>query len=246
MYKILYLPQVAIVFVTLFINDIALNGQDFISNSNYVQANQYFESLKRPDHELINGRLLMPSRLKTYGHPYLGEDMFLIGNLTINNSKFADIPMKYDILDQKVVIEFSYEGMVKRPLILNNEFIQSFTLNGKQFIKKELPGMEERYLQEIAGDSIYCYYYFYKREEEKSEGPVLVRQIHPTKLSRYLKISNEYFSFRSRRTFFRIFNKNDKLLIKKYMKSNKINMKSISDEEMRALLSFCENQLYNK
>ena len=141
------LTQGVIVCLTLFINWPALKGQS--SADDYLKAIQFFESSSDPDQDLINGRLLMPNRIKTYGHPYLGEDKFLTGEIIVNNRHFKDVELKYDILEQHVITEFSNNGMAKRPIILNNEFIQCFTINNKHFIHAEFPEIGKRYLQEI-------------------------------------------------------------------------------------------------
>ena len=224
-----------------------LNGQS--SSDKYLlykNAELFFESQKDPDHVLVNGRLLMPSRIKVYGHPYLGEDKFMTGDITISNRKFKDILLKYDILEQQIVISYTFEGNTTRSLILNNEFIGDFTLNKKHFVHKEIPGLGRKYLQELAGDQVTCYYYFYKREEEKAESRYLVKQIHPTKLYRYIKLGDEYYRYRSRRSFLKVFDEKYRSDIKKYIKSRKLAIKGISDDDMIALLNFCAEQLSNE
>lgn len=238
------LTKVVIITIVLFINKITLKAQ--FSSNEYAEASQFFESAKDPDHDLTNGRLLMPNRIKTYGHPFLGIDEFLTGEIIINNRHFEDVELKYDILDQHVITEFSFDGMAKRPIILNNEFIDCFIINNKHFIQMEFPELGKRYFQEISGNSINCYYYFFKRVEEKSEGRYLVRQIHPMKVLRFLKIEDEFLPYKSNRSFMKKFDEKFKSEIKKYLKSNKLNVKTISDSGMESLLLYCENLITNE
>ncbi len=235
-----------IIYFTSIINTIAIKGQPVEINSiDFQEVNKYLESLREPDHDLINGRVLMPSRLTTYGHPYLGEDEFVKGFVTVNNKNFNDVDLKYDVVNQNVVVEYTYRKDLKRAIVLNNEFIQGFTINNKHFEYIDFPGEGKKIMQVLPANALTCYYYYFKTAEEKPEGRYLVIQIHPTKTRRYIKLQDDFIQYKSNRSFRKIFDEKYKTEIKKYLKSRRLSVKIISDEEMKLLLQFCDELITN-
>jgi len=92
-------------------------GQDtaaYLSLSNIVSDAQL----------LINGRIWRNLYGKAVGHPYFLSPYFLTGTLSFNGRKFESLPLKYDILNDELLLGLPFWPVI----ILNKELVDSFTL----------------------------------------------------------------------------------------------------------------------
>lgn len=233
--------------VLIFASPLILLGQSDNVNR-FADASHLFETLMGPDHDLVNGRVLIPARLKTYGHPYMGENEFSTGKVTIKQRQYNHVGLKYDILDQQLILQYVMNGQAQRPIILNKDFVEHFSIKNKTFVHKALPELGKKYYQLISGNSIKCFYYFYKDSEEKAEGKQIVKEIRPQKVNRYLQFKDNgaCLRFKSNRSFLRIFDEPLRTDIKKYLASGNLNLKIITDDDMQQLLVFCEKLIQNQ
>ena len=81
---------------------------------------------------LYNGPFYMPyTRAFTEGHQYFQTDTFKMGNVAYNGLQYHNIPMKYDIIRDELII-LHHNGVY--PLNLIKEKIDSFSFSGHSFI----------------------------------------------------------------------------------------------------------------
>jgi len=73
---------------------------------------------------LINGRIWRNLYSKAVGHPYFLSPDFLPGTLSFNGRKFESLPLKYDILNDELLLGLPFWPVI----ILNKELVDSFTL----------------------------------------------------------------------------------------------------------------------
>lgn len=190
------------------------------------------------DYNLINGIKYLNIYPSSDGHPFLGEDLFYHGKLVVNDKEYQNQGIKYDICNQQIVLQYRhFSGSVER-IILVNEIVDEFEIQGKIFRKYTFPERNPHFYQVVAEGKVACLYFWKKDMVTGSSVDAYYRYL-PEKKQSYLLIDSKLLSFRSKRSFVKWFPEAHHKNIKAYLKSNKISFGMASDQMMQQLLTFC-------
>ncbi len=107
---------------TLFVQSAAKNAREVYSESSSVQSHLY-NGVQYKEYNIRNN---------DEGHPYFVSDDWLDGSIGYDGAVFENIPILYDLVNDKVVIEHGYSH-VKLELI--SEKIAYFFLPGHRFVR---------------------------------------------------------------------------------------------------------------
>ena len=123
------------IILTLFIsvNTFAQHSKDtsFVQASIQSAEDIYKKSIENQSHR-YNGKeyIHLKTTRKEIGHLYFLEDDWYDGSIEYSNENYTNVSMRYDVLRQKIVIEFG-EGIDEIELI--NEKINQFAMAGHTF-----------------------------------------------------------------------------------------------------------------
>ncbi len=198
----------------------------------------YFNQLYGTDYNLINGTRYVNLYPTAEGHPFLGEDDFYRGNIVINNISYSNVEIKYDICNQKIILQYPYFSGNKDKIVLNEEFIEEFETYGRLFRKYLFPETGSRFYQVVSEGNIYCLYRW-KKDLLKGSSTQSFYKYSPEKHFSYLVIDNELCSFNGRKSFLELFPGEYHKEILLFLRSNKIWLRDASDMQMRQLMDFC-------
>lgn len=188
----------------------------------------------------LNGKLSSYIPGRTISWPYLISDEFFDGDITVHNVAYSNIQLRYNVFDQTVEVLYVGEGDICYSILPPANFVSSFTLNKRRFKRYAFNGNEDFYQVVYEGD-LTCLYHYQKKRSESSEGLSHVKlEYHATKRSSYMLIDSSLVKFGSKAGFIGLFPKKYKEQIKAYMKSNRISLKDSGDDEIAALVEFCE------
>ena len=195
------------------------------------------------DQELVIGEMYEDHYRGAIRHPFLLEDKFTNGSIIFKNKTYNNLNLKYDIYDQKVIVDYYYNQTQLR-FCLQNEFLDQFVIYDKIFKKIKLDGKDEAIYQVIENENLTCLYYWFRvRTESDHLLPKISYEFSPEKRKRYLMVRGELSSFRSNASFIKSFPKNIRKPIKKKIKSSKLFVASANDTQMQNLLDFCNSLL---
>lgn len=177
-------------------------------------------------------------------HKYFRADVFEPGKITYEGQAYLEIPLKYNVYDDLLIIRLPHSGG-ETIIELHKENIQAFSLYGHHFRNFRAPEGED---SEIGG--------FYEVLFESSSGLLLKK--HLKKISKHLDKNftyfeferndpeylffqnNTYYSFDSRRDLFRIF-PDSKKLIRRYYRSNRSLSKTDHDQFLIRLFKILQD-----
>lgn len=143
----------------LFDEIVALENTDLASGTEYIEL-----------HIIRNNQ-----------HKNFQADRFAPGQVTYEGQVFSNIPMKYNIYDDLLLINLINSGG-ETSILLHKEKIESFSLYGHDFINLQLPENQE---SEIEG--------FYEVLYETSSGLLLKK--HVKKILKHLDKNFTYYEF---------------------------------------------------
>ena len=133
-----------------------------IYDSNIHRWKKYFDQSYGPDYNLINGIKYLYLYSAVIGHPFFGGTRFHIGSLVMANGEYQDIYLKYDIYNQNMILQYSPFTGGTDQILLKNEFIHEFKIDGKLFRKYSFSETGTRFFQVVTSGKIYCLYQWEK------------------------------------------------------------------------------------
>ena len=226
----------------LFLISLSGNAQRQRSDLRYFYSGIY-ESIRETygfDQELVNGVFFMNRYLKALGHPFLWEDQFVKGTLVYHHKVYNELMMKYDIYEQKLLINYHFDDKQVTFLAIN-EFITEFRFDGKLFRYFSFHDMKPAFFQVISGDhELKCLYYWYKDRRESNHNRTFSSYEFSESLRKsYLLMQDKLIPFRNNRTFVKSFPFEVQDQISNYMRSKKIKVRTCDDNIMLQLMNYC-------
>jgi hypothetical protein len=213
-------------------------------DSTVLKWKSYFEQFYGADYNLINGTRYVNLYITAEGHPFLGEDSFYRGNIVINNKTYVDAEIRYDICNQKIILQYPYFSGNKDKIVLNEEFIGEFETDGRLFRKYSFPGIGPRFYQVVSQGNIYCLYHW-KKDLIKGSSVQSFYKYSPEKHLSYLVIDNKLCPFNGRISFLKLLPGEYNKKIIQFLRSNKIWIRDASDMQIRQIMDYC-NELINQ
>jgi hypothetical protein len=194
---------------------------------------------------LLNGVYFDDPYRDARGHPYLYGEDFLPGSVVFKGRFYPAILLRYDIVDQLVMIDHQ-NPEYQLITIIPNEFISEFYLRESHFKRLSLGHDVPQLYQVIYEGNIIKNYLEWHKSRSKSYHlkTRLSYAFGESKSRRLLVIEEEVYQYRSNRTFLKPFPDEIKTSLKTYLRSNKIRVNKTDDSTMVDVLRRAENNLY--
>ena len=192
------------------------------------------------DVDLVNG--------EKYFYPFSssdGDPFFFSGSesskIRIKGKEFEEQSLRYDIYNNLLVLDYKdvYGGTTS--LVLRNEWVESFSLGSFQFKGLTGPEGDLNFFQVIMESRVSCLYRWSKEYQLNLNSGVQNYYFTESKKEAFLYIANEFYSFKSTRSFLQAFNDEDQKAIKQFIRQAKINVKKSTDSQIRHLIEYCNS-----
>ena len=213
-----------------------------ISDSTIYSWKKYFDLSYGPDYNLINGIKYLNLYPNADGHAFFGENQFYTGRLVMADREYQDVYLKYDIFNQNIILQYNQVAGGTAQILLHNEFIYEFKIDGKRFRKYSFSETGTRFYQVVTSGKIYCLYYWEKVLNYSPTSTSSLYDFTSQKKESYIVMNGKPYRFKSKKVFVRLFPVQHQKEIKQFIRYNKIWLKNESDANRRRLLEFC-NQL---
>ncbi len=195
-----------------------------------------FDELFGLDQNLINGRRYVPAYPLAPGHPYLDEDEFQTGAITVCGVHYTDVWLKYNINEQRIVMEYTSRNGGKDHLLLNNHLIDQFEISDRLFKKLKLTGLQPQFYQIITSGNLTLLYFWKKNLVLNSGSSRSYYKYSGQFRVSHLLVGQNIYKLKRRKSFYALIPPDIVKEIKFYVRDNNIDIKSAGDEQMRLLL----------
>ncbi len=197
-----------------------------------------FERKYGHDADLVNG--------EKYFYPYrqyLGDPFFFpesrMAAITVHEKQFRDQLLRYDIFNQKLILDFKDLYGASSSLVLRNEWVESFAFEHQRFVKLEGPGGIPGFYQLVWDGPITCVYRWSKKYQlNLTSGEQSYYFTDPVKES-FLVVDGRFYPYRNNRAFVKIFDPEIQKTIKQFMRQSKVKVNRGSDVQIRHLMEYC-------
>jgi hypothetical protein len=193
---------------------------------------------------LLNGIYYENPYFNAEGHPFLNDGGFHTGSIVYRNRRYEGIRMKYDIFHQQIVINPRPEEPLLM-ILLSNEFISEFWLEGLHFRKDPDGGPGGSYLQVVwEEEQVRCYSSWYKlRYKSYRDGNLVSYRFTDHKQKRYLQVNGKISGYTGNRSFTGQFPDAVKDQVKEFLRSKSIRVNVADAETMKEVIRFSQGVL---
>lgn len=202
------------------------------------------EKIYGSDADLVNG--------EKYFYPYhqsLGDPFFLAESqsaiITIHEKEFEGQMLRYDIFNQKLILDYENIYGASSSLVLRNEWVESFAFEGQRFIKMQGPDGTPGFFQLVTEGPVNCVYHWSKEHLLNLTSGVQSYYFTEATKASFLVIDGAFYPYKSNGSFIKTFSADLQKAIKQFMRQGKIKVKTASDSQMRHLVEYC-NALSNE
>lgn len=202
-----------------------------------------FDKLYGLDVILYNGRKYFPDSGPVSGQPFWRSKDSFTGDISISGKMYHNSLLQFNLYTQEFVLEYTNLNGQKSRIILNSESIDSVKFVDALFVPNKFPEIGQKFLQVIQEGEIQCFIGWYKEFSFKSGSLVSGFQYSDDLRTYYVVFHNQVKSFTGKSSFLRIFEGRKRTMIKKYISSRRISFKNLDENELRKLISYCENAI---
>lgn len=195
-----------------------------------------------PDQELINGIEYFNLHIHSTGHKFLDEDKYYEGWVAMDKKVYRNVLLKYDLLNQQVLLLIDHPTGGNKQIILNNLRLEEFMINDRVFRKYTFPGYRTFFYQVIGNEKMACLYQFRKQEIPRATDQNNLSEFTEVQKKSYILWQSGLHSFKGNRSFVRIFPDHQDQ-IKSILRQNKLNVRKLSDAQMHWLINFCYSSI---
>jgi len=188
------------------------------------------------DQYLVNGILFCNQYWGIEGHPYFLDDRLRLGSVCINNQRYEQVMLRYNLYSQKV--EIYYRTVTGNPYWFMSvaEHMPSFSLEGQEFIYMQFPNEPPGYYQVISLGKTSCYIGWKKDMEPSPSNSSSTYKFSPPRIRYWLKYDQQVVSFHNRKTFIETFPVHRQKEISKLLKQCKFSFKQPTIHEVEAMI----------
>ena len=201
------------------------------------------------DQELVNGLQYYNRHPRSLGHPYLLEGWVHQGSVSIRGKLYSNIWIKYDIHAQQVEVEYRTMGGADNQVILVSDRVDDFTI-GNYFFKKlkleeELDEeLDEKQFYQILGKERLIWYIRWEKKLVPLVGdPTFIEEFTSPKRNYLLELDGSIHPFSNKKSFVKLFPESIQKDIKRLIKSNQIQIRTASTEQLELFIMAASNIL---
>jgi len=219
-----------------------------VRDDGYMKLYNHIQNFYGLDDEIVNGyQYIFPSK-KINGNPFLKDEKWNKATIFINSKSFSDYKIKYDLVNNIIIINVISDKGYDRIIGLNKFNVDSFSLDSLTFVNSKVLLPKETmsiFYQKIYKGKISLYRKYNKRfinlyDEMSPNG-----KFSTLKNNLFLLKNNEIHNINNIYTFLHLFDKIYRKEIKLFINNHNLKLKTASDNQLNILIGFC-NTLISK
>lgn len=202
-------------------------------------AKSTYDDLMRDQLGVFNGIEYVNYDKGISGDPFFPEDYYAKGTIEFNNMVYNDIPLKYDVVENKVLVEYFNHLGNRRGLVLENDKIDFFEFDGHHFVKIDannpLGSLKEGFYDILLNEEIKIYASRKKTIDKKmKDGQMRIRFL--TLDQYFVQLADDIHKVMGKSALLKLYGDHKKEL-KKYIKINRIDLRRNFEESLISVTS---------
>ena len=194
------------------------------------------------DDVLINGGVYTPLHPVASGNQYFIRSNFSKGSLSLVGRDFQNVDLKFDIEQQRLILKGFIDSVNFEIIVLNDNYIKEFVLFDYKFVNLSnyLNSKTIKGFYELIYSGSFVFVRSYHKEFLASySNRYLNGKYSETKIENFIIRDNIKYEIKKNKNLFSVFPE-QKGLIKKFMKDNKIKLRKASNTSLNKLMQYCD------
>ncbi len=192
------------------------------------------------DADLVNGEKYFYPYRQAQGDPFFFPET-REAVITIHGKEFNNQLLRYDVFNQKLVLDFKDVYGFASSLVLRNEWVESFAFDGYYFVKMKGPEGEPVFFQQLTDGTLTCVYKWSKNYLlNLNSGVQSYYFTEPVKES-FLIRDGHFYAYRNNRTFLKAFDPVIQKTIKQFIRQAKLKVNRADNSQIRHLVEYCNS-----
>ena len=209
-------------------------------------SQEYAELVERAygqDQALVNGLQYYNRHPQSLGHPYLLEGWVHQGSVSLRGKLYPGLWLKYDIHGQQVEVEYRTMIGADNQVVLVSDRVDNFSIGNYFFEKLKLEGEQEQFYQVLGEGRMVWYIRWEKKLEAVSGNTRFIEEYSSPRRSYLLELDASIHPFNNKKSFIQLFPKAIQKDMKKLIKSNNIQIRTASTEQLELFILAASNLL---
>ena len=172
-------------------------------------------------------------RTSKNNHNYFLSNYFSDGNITYKNETFYKVKIKYDLIDDLIILNIN-SNKENKAILLEKEFISNFYIKNKKFINTN----EFGFIEEISTDKLFSIYKKHKKKKIEKMGVNKTYYVFEKEDDDdILYYKKKYYLIKSKKDFIKLFPENKKKIKTFYKKNDFLQKNKLIKNLMNLLLA---------
>jgi hypothetical protein len=177
------------------------------------------------------------------GNPYLFENGFLKGWITVMDKTFQSLDLNYDIVNQVLLLKYVDHAGATIILEVSESWLSSFGIGASEFELDQLDGIKPVIYQVIKKGQVRVQYHWQKELNLENVLSTPIYAFSKAKRTNSLWLNGKEYVYEKNRDFLKGFDPVVKVKVRNYLKNNKIKVNKSSDNAIHALVNYCNTLL---
>jgi hypothetical protein len=201
---------------------------------------QYIRSQYGLDQELYNGYQVYTHLLKYKGDPFIPEDAFYAGSVSVGGARYEEVRLKYNGFSQRLILEYTDLQDRYNQIELISTRIDSFRMGAYRFKKLSLVSGRSLFYQELKAGSLTCYIHWRKDIHATRDDMQYSHEYSRPLGTFYLSYKGVLHTFSNRNSYLLLFPEAVHAGLKKYFRQEHLSLKKAASEDIQKLLRFTD------
>lgn len=182
--------------------------------------------------------------VNTIGHQYLTDKEFQTGSVRLRGVDYNDLKLNYDIYNQQLLLRYPSATGAVNLLIISDAWLEAFTIDDRHFEIITSPDSTKKIFQ-VLGNGPFRILYHWKKNLELDLSYGAKDHVFTGSKEMNLYKDDKILAYRNNRSFYSLFNNEQKHVVKEYARRHRINVKKAGDQLMTGLVDYY-NSMYQK
>lgn len=177
------------------------------------------------------------------GHPFWQNDTGFLADVYIHGKMFSNQKLQYHLHRQEFILSYTDYNQQPNEIVLNRNSIDSIRHREGLFVRNHLPIIEQPFVQLVFRGELVAYIARKKDLNFQSQGNHIGYEYTDEISEYYLIYQDVVHKFRKKGKFLKIFPKEHRGEIRKFISSHNLKFKTIDARGLKKIIAFCEQSL---
>lgn len=236
------IQPLSFIFASLFLFGLLPKGiQAQENNSQILKLLASCEKYYGTNDELVNGSIYQQPDHRITGHPYLFSNEWQGGTFFIQNNTYEGLPVKYDLVQEALVLNIAKENTNNFQINVNSSLIDSVRIGNLLFINSNLflpDSVKTAFYEKIYRGSFFVGRRYEKRFIDLYNTSNPQGRFSDLRINLYIINNGTLADITKEKSFLEMFAVEERKKIKSFIKQKVINYKKASLEQYTELFNY--------